>query len=325
MKSERRLSVAPMVGVTDMPFRLLLGILAPSVTRFTEMVRPETVATREAEVTLARAPVPGHEVAQLSGRDPQRLADGVRQACELGFEEVNLNLGCPGRTMAAQGCGVAMLREPERVVRCVEAMVAAAPVEVTVKTRLGIQGEVGSQDVRELLGRLADTGCRAVYLHARDAALDPSWNSRMNREIPPLRRSELRHVGQGLGLDVIANGGLRGVADVRAAWSESMGAMLGRVVQRDPFRIREISRTLQDPTLDVGGSAIVDVASRYLRAVEGVVDWEAASGPLERLLAPSTQRLSRAGFRAWRSPHDAREALLPMRNHSSAWGSPCPG
>lgn len=232
-----RLSVAPMVDRTDRHFRWLLRGITRRTLLYTEMVVARGVVDARARAQLRHDACERPLSLQLGGRDPATLARAARIGEDEGFDEVNLNCGCPSPAALAGGFGAALMLEPERMAEAVAAMRAAVKVPVTVKLRLGVDGRERFDELVQLCDGVAEAGVDRVIVHARVARLR-GLSPAANRVVPPLRPDWVsRLAAMRPRLRVELNGGLRDLDDVHRAiaGSEIVGAMIGRAAWDDPM------------------------------------------------------------------------------------------
>ena len=271
-----RLSVAPMMDWTDRHCRFFLRGFAPSVLLYTEMITAAAILRGDRARLLAFDPEEHPVALQLGGSEPAELAAAARAGEEVGYDEINLNCGCPSERVASGAFGACLMQEPERVAECVAAMRAAVRVPVTVKMRIGVVtarsraavGPVREFDERdfELLCRFTaavrDAGCAVAIVHARKAVLGV-LSPRENREVPPLRYEVVRRLVDTFpGLPVIVNGGLRERAPVIAALGWCQGVMLGREAYHRPFLLAELEQALCGTPLPAR-VALIERMQRY--------------------------------------------------------------
>ncbi|MFH2078860.1 MAG: tRNA dihydrouridine(20/20a) synthase DusA, partial [Pseudomonadota bacterium] len=208
--SSRCLSVAPMMDWTDRHCRVFHRLLAPHARLYTEMVHAQAVIHGDRERLLGFDPVEHPVALQLGGSDPGHLAQATRIGADWGYDEVNLNVGCPSDRVQAGRFGACLMKEPALVADAVAAMIDAAPahVPVTVKCRLGVD-EMEDYDVfRAFIDGVAAAGCTHFVVHARKAWLQ-GLSPKENREIPPLRYDWVYRLKRERGdLRIEINGGL---------------------------------------------------------------------------------------------------------------------
>jgi len=240
-----RLSVAPMMDWTDTHCRSFHRVLAPGVLLYTEMVHAHAVIHGD-RTRLLGFDASEHPVAlQLGGSDPASLTEASRIGADWGYDEINLNVGCPSDRVQAGRFGACLMKEPPLVAECIAAMQAAVRVPVTVKCRLGVD-EVEDYDVfLAFVDAVAATGCRRFIVHARKAWLQ-GLSPKENREIPPLRYDWVHRLKRERPDLVIAiNGGLRELDDIRSQLNHVDGVMIGRAGYHEPYRLHEYAVALE--------------------------------------------------------------------------------
>jgi tRNA-dihydrouridine synthase A len=235
-----RLSVAPMMDWTDTQCRVFHRALAPHARLYTEMVHANAVIHGDRDRLLAMDPVEHPVALQLGGSEPALLAQAARIGAEHGFDEINLNCGCPSDRVQAGRFGACLMREPELVAESVAAMVAACDVPVTVKCRLGVDDDRHYEVFLAFIERVAAAGCGLFVVHARNAWLK-GLSPKENREVPPLRYDWAYRLKQDHPeLQVIVNGGIASFEDAGAHLAHSDGAMLGRAAYHDPYLLHRL-------------------------------------------------------------------------------------
>ena len=185
-KINRLLSVAPMMDWTDRHCRYFHRLLAPSSLLYTEMVTTGAIIHGDADRFLAYNPQEHPVALQLGGSDPKDLATCAFEAQQRGYDEVNLNVGCPSDRVQRGRFGACLMLEPELVRDCMSAMMDAVDIPVTIKTRLGVDDCDSYQYMSDFVGRVAESGCDVFVMHARKAFL-AGLSPKQNRDVPPLR------------------------------------------------------------------------------------------------------------------------------------------
>ncbi len=230
-----RLSVAPMMDWTDTHCRVFHRILAPGARLYTEMVHANAVIHGDRQRLLGFDASEHPLALQLGGSDPALLAQAARIAADWGYDEVNLNCGCPSDRVQAGRFGACLMREPELVGECVAAMVAAVDIPVTVKCRLGVDQDNDYAAFAGFVDRQVQAGAAMVVVHARNAWLQ-GLSPKENREVPPLRYDwAYRLKAERPALPVVLNGGLATVEAAQAQLAHVDGVMLGRAAYHDPY------------------------------------------------------------------------------------------
>ena len=236
-----RLSVAPMMDWTDTHCRAFHRVLAPHARLYSEMVHANAVIHGDRARLLAMAPSEHPVALQLGGSEPALLAQAARIGAAHGFDEINLNCGCPSDRVQAGRFGACLMREPALVAESVAAMIEAVPgTPVTVKCRLGVDDDHEWDRFLAFIDTIFDAGCRMFVVHARNAWLQ-GLSPKENREVPPLRYDWAYRLKQERpDLQVIVNGGIADAAEATAHLDHVEGAMLGRAAYHSPYLLHEL-------------------------------------------------------------------------------------
>ena len=236
-----RLSVAPMMDWTDSHCRAFHRVLAPHARLYSEMVHANAVIHGDRARLLAMDPSEHPVALQLGGSEPALLAQAARIGAEHGFDEINLNCGCPSDRVQAGRFGACLMREPQLVADSVAAMIEAVPeVPITVKCRLGVDDDHEWSRFIAFIDTIADAGCRTFVVHARNAWLQ-GLSPKENREVPPLRYDWAYRLKQERpALQVIVNGGIADAVEATTHLTHVEGAMLGRAAYHTPYVLHEL-------------------------------------------------------------------------------------
>ena len=236
-----RLSVAPMMDWTDTHCRAFHRVLAPHARLYSEMVHANAVIHGDRARLLAMDPSEHPVALQLGGSEPALLAQAARIGAAHGFDEINLNCGCPSDRVQAGRFGACLMREPALVAESVAAMIEAVPgTPVTVKCRLGVDDDHEWDRFLAFIDTIVDAGCRMFVVHARNAWLQ-GLSPKENREVPPLRYDWAYRLKQERpDLQVIVNGGIADAAEATAHLDHVEGAMLGRAAYHSPYLLHEL-------------------------------------------------------------------------------------
>lgn len=243
-----RLCVAPMMEWTDRHCRYFHRLLAPDARLYTEMVVAQAVIYGDRERLLGFDAAEHPVALQLGGSDPRLLAQAARIGADWGYDEINLNCGCPSDRVQSGRFGACLMREPALVADCVAAMRAAVPagVPVTVKCRLGVDADDDEPFFRRFVATVAAAGCAVFIVHARKAWLK-GLSPKENREIPPLQYERVFALkADHPELTVVLNGGLHDTATILDALTRLDGVMIGRAAYHDPWQLTHWQRVLFD-------------------------------------------------------------------------------
>ncbi|MGB7481292.1 MAG: tRNA dihydrouridine(20/20a) synthase DusA [Burkholderiaceae bacterium] len=231
----RRLSVAPMMDWTDRHCRVFHRQITRHTWLYTEMVTTGALlygdVARHLDFSAEEHPV----ALQLGGSEPADLAQAARLGQQWGYDEINLNCGCPSERVQKGAFGACLMAEPQLVADCVKAMRDAVSIDVTVKHRIGIDAMDSYEFVRDFVGTVAAAGCATFIVHARSAILK-GLSPKENREIPPLRYESAYRLKRDFPqLEIIVNGGIKSLAEIDAHLQQVDGVMLGREAYHNPY------------------------------------------------------------------------------------------
>ncbi len=239
---ERKIAVAPMLDWTDRHCRFFLRLLSRHTLLYTEMVTTGAVLHGDRQRLLAYHAAEQPLALQLGGSDSAELAQCARIAADFGYNEINLNVGCPSDRVQSGRFGACLMAEPKRVADGVAAMQAVVGLPVTVKTRIGIDGHDSYTELADFIGQVAAGGCEVFIIHARKAWLN-GLSPKQNREIPPLRYDVVHQIKQDFPhLTIILNGGLNDLHQVAGHLSSVDGVMIGRAAYENPYLLAEVDQ-----------------------------------------------------------------------------------
>lgn len=238
----RTVSVAPMMEWTNRHYRYLARIISKHTLLYTEMVHFGAILRGHRERFLAYSDAEHPIALQLGGSDPNALGQCSKIAEDWGYDEVNLNVGCPSSKVQAGAFGACLMAEPQLVADCFKAMRDNCNLEVTVKTRLGIDDQDSYPELCQFVETVAKAGCTVFIMHARKAWLK-GLNPKQNREIPPLRYDWVYRLKQEYPeLTVILNGGITDIPDAVKHLSQCDGIMVGRAAYHDPYCLSVVDK-----------------------------------------------------------------------------------
>jgi tRNA-dihydrouridine synthase A len=239
LAENRKLSVAPMMDWTDRHCRYFHRLLTQHTLLYTEMVTTGALlhgdVPRHLDFNAEEHPV----ALQLGGSEPADLAQAAKLGAQWGYDEINLNCGCPSERVQRGAFGACLMAEPKLVADCVKAMLDVVRVPVTVKHRIGIDKTESYEFVRDFVGTIADAGCEVFIVHARNAWLQ-GLSPKQNREVPPLRYELVHRLKKDFPHLVIAlNGGINTLEQVQNELLQIDGVMVGREAYHNPWWMTE--------------------------------------------------------------------------------------
>ena len=303
---DRRFCIAPMMEWTDRHCRYFHRLLTRRALIYTEMLTAQAVLRGDRARLLGFDPFEHPVALQLGGCDPTALAEASRIGEGFGYDEINLNVGCPSDRVQEGRFGACLMAEPELVAACVAAMKAAVKIPVTVKCRIGIDDQDPEQSLFAFTAAVRDADVDALIVHARKAWLE-GLSPRENREMPPLdyalvHRLKATHSS----LLIVLNGGIASIAQAQANVGALDGVMMGRAAYQEPWRLLQV-----DPVV-FGQAAPAASLKEVVLAYIPYIERELAKGTRLNAMSRHVLGLFRAvpGARAFRR-HLATEAIKP--------------
>ena len=241
-------SVAPMLDWTDRHCRYFLRLLTPSARLFTEMITTGALQHGDRERFLRHDDTEHPLAIQLGGSDPQALAQCAAWAAQAGFDEVNLNVGCPSDRVQSGRFGACLMREPETVAASVVAMREAVAIPVTVKCRIGVDEHDSYAVLQAFTDKLVEAGVKRLYVHARKAWLK-GLSPKQNRDVPPLDYERVYRLKRDFpALEIHVNGGVATENAVLSHLQQVDGVMLGREAYHNPWLLARLEARLSGVT-----------------------------------------------------------------------------
>ncbi len=302
---DRRLTIAPMMSHTDRHCRYLLRLISRRTLLYTEMV------TTGALLHGARARFLDYDAAehplalQLGGSEPEELAQCAAIAQAWGYDEVNLNIGCPSDRVQSGRFGACLMAEPQRVAEGVAAMQAVCDIPVTVKTRIGIDNRDSYSDLQNFIEPVREAGCNTFIVHARKAWLS-GLSPKENRTKPPLHYERVHRLKRDYpDLTIVINGGIESLDAARIQLNDVDGVMVGRAAYNNPYMLAEADRLIfGDPVETPERHDIADRFQEYVekrirhgdrlhdmtRHVMGLYQGQAGARAFRRVLSEQGQR-----------------------------------
>lgn len=293
---DRTIAVAPMIDWTDKHCRYFLRLFAPQVLLYTEMITTAALQYGDWRSLLDYHPREQPLALQLGGYQPKVLADCARLAEQLGYQEINLNVGCPSARVQAGKFGVCLMREPTLVAECVAAMRAVVKVPVTVKTRIGVDQDDSYEFTCRFVEIVSQAGCDVFIMHARKAWLQ-GLSPKENRDIPPLRYEVVKKLVDNFPqLQFVLNGGIKTITAVQDHLTWATGVMIGREAYHNPYFLAQVVEQLypdafKRPTREA-------IFSEFLPYVQQQLNKGVALSNLSRHILGLFQ--GQPGARAWR-------------------------
>lgn len=272
-------ATAPMIDWSDRRYRYFARQLTKNAVLYTEMIVADAILRGNRDKLLGFDAVEHPLALQLGGNDPAKLAEAARIGQDFGYDEINMNVGCPSDRVQSGTFGACLMREPQLVADCVAAMKAAVKIPVTVKCRIGVDDQDPEVALRDLVSRVKAAGVDAVWVHARKAWLQ-GLSPKENRDIPPLDYGLVRRLkSENENLFIGLNGGLhtldQAVSEVTIPGEELDGAMLGRAAYQDSGMLAGVDSTFANPLAAIslpnpqaGGAVFADAAGQAITSLD---------------------------------------------------------
>ena len=286
VQDSHRLCVAPMMDWTDRHCRYFLRQVSSSAFLYTEMITTGALLHGGVERHLAFSAEEHPVGAQLGGSEPEELAKCAKLVEQYGYDEVNLNIGCPSERVQRGAFGACLMAEPELVADCVRAMKEAVRIPVTVKHRLGINNIESYDFVSGFVDKVSQAGCRTFIAHARNAVLK-GLSPKENREVPPLKYEYVYRLKRDFpALEIVLNGGITRNASV----PEVDGIMLGRAAYHDPWALADEGKTRPAVVKTMHSYALKQSSLRHVaRHMLGLYHGHRRARLWRRMLSDSTR------------------------------------
>lgn len=290
------LSIAPMMDRTDRHFRYFMRQITRRTLLYTEMIVTAAIIHGDREKLLGFSPEEKPLSLQLGGDNPIELAECAKIAQDMGYDRVNLNVGCPSSRVREGNFGACLMAQPEIVAKAVEAMQKAVDIPVTVKHRIGIDDRDRYEDMAEFVRIVSEAGCRHFTVHARKAWLK-GLSPKENRSIPPLRYADVHRLKREFShLFIEINGGITELERVKEQLQFVNGVMIGRAAWDNPYLFATVDRDIY------GENVIAPSRGEVVKAMLPYIDWWLERGG--KLNAVSRHMLElfagQPGTKAWK-------------------------
>lgn len=232
--------MAPMMDWTDRHDRYFLRLISPDILLYTEMITAHAIAYGDVEHLLSFHPLEHPIVLQLGGSDPLMLSHASKIGASFGYDEINLNVGCPSPRVSSGRFGACLMREPQLVADCISAMQDSVNVPITVKCRIGVDENDSYSALCDFIQHVVNAGCHTFIIHARKALL-AALSPKENREIPPLRYEVVRQLKNDFPEScIILNGGIQTIEAIEQELPFVDGIMIGRAAYTNPYFLSEV-------------------------------------------------------------------------------------
>ncbi|MBF2055722.1 MAG: tRNA dihydrouridine(20/20a) synthase DusA [Cyanobacterium sp. T60_A2020_053] len=237
-------SVAPMMDYSDRHFRYIMRLMTKKSLLYTEMINTQAIIHGDRHKLLDFSEEEKPVALQLGGDNPQQLAECAKIGQDWGYDEINLNVGCPSARVQSGNFGACLMAQPHKVAQCVEAMSGAVTIPVTVKHRIGIDQQDSYEFMADFVRIVAESGCRRFVVHARKAWLQ-GLSPKENRDIPPLRYEEVYRLKKEFpDLLIEINGGIKTIDEMHHHLNYVDGVMVGRIACDNPYLMAQVDQQI---------------------------------------------------------------------------------
>ena len=263
-KINRTISVAPMMDCTDRHDRYFLRLISKNVLLYTEMVSTGAALNGDREKVLGFNNFEKPLALQVGGSNKNDLAEVAKIAEDMGYDEININLGCPSKKVQKNQFGACLIKEPDLVAECIDAMVNACKIPVTAKTRIGYDDVEEFDYLNSFVNKMSNAGCKTIILHARRAILK-GLSPKENLNIPKLNYPMVNQIKQeNPNLEIIINGGITECSEIKEHLSHVDGVMIGRKVYQSPYFLADIEREIFNNSDILTRAQIVEEIVKYV-------------------------------------------------------------
>ena len=240
----RKVSVAPMMDCTDRHERFFLRLISKNTLLYTEMIVSEAINRGDKkkllEFNINEKPV----ALQIGGSSPKLLAEASKIGEDFGYDEINLNLGCPSKKVEKNKFGACLMKEPNLVADCLSKMQSATKLPVTIKTRIGYDNVEDYENFYNFISILRDTGVKTFIIHSRKAILG-KFTPKQNLNIPPLKYDYVYNLKKDFpNEEIIINGGITSTEEIKSHLTKTDGVMIGRAAYHTPYLLAEIEKEI---------------------------------------------------------------------------------
>ena len=263
-KINRIVSVAPMMDCTDRHDRFFLRLMSKNVMLYTEMVATKSAIHGDRKKILSYSPEEKPLALQVGGSNKEELAEVAKIAEGMGYDEININLGCPSKKVQKNMFGACLMKEPDLVAECISAMVNSCKIPVTAKTRIGFDNEERFEYLNNFIHKMRDAGTKTFILHARKAMLT-GLSPKQNLNIPKLNYNMVYEIKkQNPELEIIINGGISKIDEIINHLNHSDGVMIGRSIYQNPYSLVEIEKEIFNTKINPTREQVAEQLLKYV-------------------------------------------------------------
>ena len=265
----RKISVAPMMDCTDRHDRFFLRLISKNVMLYSEMVATKSALHGDRKKILSFSEEEKPLALQVGGSDKKELSEVAKIAEDMGYDEININLGCPSKKVQKNMFGACLMKEPDLVYDCINSMVNSCKIPVTAKTRIGFDDTENFDYLNNFIIKMKSAGCKTFILHARKAILK-GLSPKQNLNIPKLNYEMVYNIKkENPDLEIIINGGITKIEDIKKHLKFCDGAMIGRAIYQNPYFLvdieKEIFYTKKNPTREEIAEKLIEYLGKEVK------------------------------------------------------------
>jgi len=263
-KINSTVSVAPMMDCTDRHDRFFLRLMSKNVMLYTEMVATKSAIHGDRKKILSFSPEEKPLALQVGGSDKKELSEVAKIAENMGYDEININLGCPSKKVQKNKFGACLMKEPDLVAECISAMINSCKIPVTAKTRIGFDDIEDFNYLNNFIIKMKEAGCKKFILHARKAILR-GLSPKQNLNIPKLNYEMVYKIKQeNPDLEIIINGGISKTEEIKNHLKLCDGVMIGRAIYQNPYFLVNIEKEIFKVTNNPSREEVAEKLLQYL-------------------------------------------------------------
>ena len=260
----RKVSVAPMMDCTDRHDRFFLRIISKNVMLYTEMIATKAAIHGDRKKILSFSSEEKPLALQVGGSNKEELSEVAKIAEDMGYDEININLGCPSKKVQKNKFGACLMKEPDLVSECIHSMVHSCKIPVTAKTRIGFDDIEDFDYLNKFIFKIKEAGCKTIILHARKAILK-GLSPKQNLNIPKLNYKMVYEIKKhNPELEIIINGGISTIDEIKDHLKLCDGVMLGRAIYQNPFFLVDIEKEIFTVINNVSREEVAEKLLKYL-------------------------------------------------------------
>jgi len=261
---KRTVSVAPMMDCTDRHDRFFLRLISKNVMLYSEMIATKSALHGDRKKILSYSPEEKPLALQVGGSDKKELAEVAKIAEDMGYDEININLGCPSKKVQKNMFGACLMKEPDLVSECINAMVNSCNIPVTAKTRIGFDDTEDFIYLNKFILKMKDAGCKTFIIHARKAILK-GLTPKQNLNIPKLNYEMVYKIKkENPDLEIIINGGISKIEEIKSHLKICNGVMIGRAIYQNPYFLTDIEKEIFNVKNNPTREEIAEQLLKYL-------------------------------------------------------------